>query len=80
MSAPRPFETVPFQPLGSICNIKQLLYICKNLKTVSSIWDAQVCIYVNCACALAETLKLRFRAIFFPGYMLVRIDTTFAQS
>ena len=48
-------------------------------------WDAQGCIYDNCACALAETLKLRFRAIFkvtifFLGYMLVRIDTTSAQS
>ena len=46
-------------------------------------WDAQVCIYDNCACALAETLKLRFRAIVkviisFLGYMLVRIVTTFA--
>ena len=27
-------------------------------------WDAQVCIYDNCACALVETPKLRFRAIF----------------
>ena len=24
-------------------------------------WDAQLCIYDNCACALAKTLKLRFR-------------------
>ena len=64
MSAPRPFETDPFHPLGSTCNIKQLLYIYKNLQVISSMWDAQVCIYDNCACALAETLKLRFRAIF----------------
>ena len=47
-------------------------------------WDAQVSIYDNCACALAETLKLRFIAtfkviFFFQGYMLVRIDTTFVQ-
>ena len=27
-------------------------------------WDAQVCVSKNCACALADTLKLRFRAIF----------------
>ena len=27
-------------------------------------WDAQVCVYANCACALAETLKFRFKAIF----------------
>ena len=44
-------------------------------------WDAQACIYDNCACALAETFKLRFRAtfksynFFFLGYILVRIDT-----
>ena len=85
MSAPRPFETDPFHPLGSICYIQQLLYIYKNLPVISPMWDAQVCINDNCACALAETLKLRFRAIFkvtifFLGYMLVRIDTTFAQS
>ena len=86
MSAPKPFETDPFHPLGSICNIKQLLYICTNLPVISCMWDAQVCIYDNCACDLAETLKLRYRGIFkvmiffFLGYMLVRIDTTFAQS
>ena len=48
-------------------------------------WDAQVCIYDNCACALAETLKLRSRAIFkvinfVLGFMAVRINTIFAQS
>ena len=64
MSAPRPFETDPFHPLGSICNIKQLLYICTNLPVISSMWDAQVCIYDNCACDLAETLKLRYSGIF----------------
>ena len=85
MSAPRPFETDPFLPLGSIYNIKQVLYIYRNLLVISSMWDAQVRIYDNCACALAETFKLRFRAIFkviifVLGYMLVRIDATFAQS
>ena len=87
MSAPRPFETDPFHPLGSICYIRQLLYIYKNLSVISSMWDAQVCIYDNCACALTETLTLRFRANFkviflFPrvlGCMLVRIDTKFPR-
>ena len=65
MSAPRPFETDPFHPLGSICTIKQFLYIHTNLQVISSMWDAQVCIYDNYACALAETIKLRFGAIFF---------------
>ena len=64
MSAPRPFETDPFHPLGSIYNTKQVVYICNNSRVISSIWEAQVCIFDNCACALAETLKLRFRAIF----------------
>ena len=81
MSAPRPFKTDPFHPLGSICNIKKHLYICKNLPVISSMWDAKEYIYANCACALAQTLKLRLRAIFkvmyfffFVGYMLVRIE------
>lgn len=45
-------------------------------------WYAQVSVYDNCACAVAETLKLGFRAIskFFLGYMLVRIETTFTES
>ena len=58
MSAPRPFERDPFHPLGSICNRKQLLYICKNLPVISSMWDAQVYTYDICARALAESLKL----------------------
>ena len=42
-------------------NIKKLLYICKTLQVTSSMWYAQASIYDNCACALAETLKLRFK-------------------
>ena len=64
MLAPRPFETDPFHPIGSISNIYQLLYIYKNLLVISSMWDAQACIYDNCASAFAETLKSRFRATF----------------
>ena len=37
---PKPFET-PFHPLGSICNIEQVLYISF---TSQFLWDAQVCI------------------------------------
>ena len=66
MSAPRPFETDPFHPLGSICNIEQLLYICKNLPVISSMWDTQVCKYDNCACALAEPLQIKVQSPFFP--------------
>ena len=56
MSAPRPFETDSFHLLGSICNIKQLLYICKNLPVISSMWDAQVCIEGN---ALEFTVEIQ---------------------
>ena len=34
MSAPRPFETDPFHPLGSICNIKQLQYTATSKNVV----------------------------------------------
>ena len=73
MSAPRPFETDPFHPLGSICTIKQFLYIHTNLQVISSMWDAQVCIYDNYACALAETIKLRFGAIFEVIILFLRV-------
>ena len=37
-------------------------------------WDAQVCIYDNYACALAETLELvRFRAIFEVIIFFIRV-------
>ena len=42
MSAPRPFETDPFHPLGSIYYIKQLPYICEKIPVISSMWDAEV--------------------------------------
>ena len=63
-SAPKPIETDPLHPLGSICDIKQLPYICMILPVISFMWDAQVWIYDNCACGLTETLKWRFKAIF----------------
>ena len=39
-------------------------------------WDVLVCIYNNCACALGETPKLRFRAIFkvIIAFPMVRAD------
>ena len=68
MSAPRPFETDPFHPLRSIYNIKQVVYICNNLRVISSIWEAQVCIFDNYACALAETLKFKKVQSHFLSY------------
>ena len=54
MSAPRPYGTDPFHPLGSISNMKQLLYIYNSVQVISSIWYVQVLEYDNCACALTE--------------------------
>ena len=54
MSAPRPYGTDPFHPLGSISNMKQLLYIYNSVQVISSMWYVQVLEYNNCACALAE--------------------------
>ena len=38
MSAPRPCERDPFQPIGSTCNNKQFLYMCKSGSVMSSMW------------------------------------------
>ena len=82
MSTPRPFETDPFHPHGSNYNIQQLIHTYENLPVISSMWDAQVCTYDNCACALTETFKLRFGAIFKVIFLLgsMLVPTIFAQS
>ena len=54
MSAPRPYGTDPFHPLGSISNIKQFLYIYNSVPVISSMWCVQMFVYDNCACALTE--------------------------
>ena len=58
MSAPRPYETDPFHPLGSILNIKHFLYIGKSVPVISSMWYVQlrmcVCVYDIYACAFVE--------------------------
>ena len=56
MSAPRPYETDPFHPLGSIYNMKQFLYIYNSVPVISSMWYVQMFVYDNCACALTENL------------------------
>ena len=45
MSAPRPYGTDPFHPLGSITNIGQFLYIYNSLPVISSIWYVQMFVY-----------------------------------
>ena len=69
MSAPRPYETDPFHPLGSITNMKQFLYIYNNVPVISSMWYAQMFVYDNCACALTENSnddRDSFRKSFSP--------------
>ena len=55
MSAPRPFGTDPFHPLGSVSNMEQFLYIYNSLTVISSMWYVQMFVYDNCACALNLT-------------------------
>ena len=54
MSAPRPYETDPFHPLGSISYMKQFLYIYKSVPVIFSMWYAQMFVHDSCACALTE--------------------------
>ena len=56
MSAPRPYWTDPFHPLSSTCSNQRVLYICKSLLVISSMWYVVQFVFDNCACALAETL------------------------
>ena len=42
MSAPRPYVTDPFHPLGSISNMKQFLYIYNSVPVISSMWYVQM--------------------------------------
>ena len=44
MSAPRPHDTDPFHPLGSICYIESFLYICQSVPVTSSKWYVKVCL------------------------------------
>ena len=84
MSAPRPYGTDPFHPLGSISNMKQFLYIYNNVLVISSMWYVQVFVYDNCACALTESSNYdpeSFLKSFFPlRYMWVRIEISFLQN
>ena len=55
MSAPRPYGTDPFHPLGSVSNMEQFLYIYNSVTVISSMWYVQMFVYDNCACALNLT-------------------------
>ena len=84
MSAPRPYETDPFHPLGSISNMKQFLYIYNSVPVISSMWYVQTFLLDYCACALTENSNYdpkSFLKSFFPlRYMLVCIETSFLRN
>ena len=42
MSAPRPYVTNPFHPVGSICTIASFPYICQRFPVTSSKWYVKV--------------------------------------
>ena len=67
MSAPRPYVTDPFHPLGSTCNNKSFLYINQSEPAISSKWYVKVCLGTGGICQLrmcfSETLSPRLRTI-----------------
>ena len=68
MSTPRSYVTDSFHPLNRIQNQQQYLYIRHSALVISSIWCTRRvfvvrCVFDNCACARAETLFPRVRAI-----------------
>ena len=80
MSAPRPYETDPFHPLGSISYIKQFPYIYNSVPVISSMWYVQMFVYDNCACALIET-QIMIPSHFSPKLRAgVHLNILFAES
>ena len=58
MSAPRPYETDPFHPLGSISNIKQFLYMYNSVPVISDMWYVQVYLYMKTAHVLLQKTQI----------------------
>ena len=80
MPVPRPYLTDPFHSLSSILIQQQFLYIRGDVLIISSNWYLKGYLegfrLDNCACALAETLISRFRAIikvFFSSILYVDV-------
>jgi len=57
MSAPRPYGTDPFHPLGSIYNMKQFLYIYNSVPVISSMWYVQS-LFMTIAHALSQKTQI----------------------
>ena len=73
MSAPRPYETDPFRPLGSIINTGLFLYKCQSSGYFFYVLRRSVSVYDNCACA-EPILKL---SCFSYGLTVYRIIACF---
>ena len=81
MSAPRPYGTDPFHPLGSISTMKQFLYIYNSVPVISSMWYVKMFVYGNCACALTENSNYDPEIFFSPKVnILVCIETSFLRN
>ena len=84
MSAPRPYGTDPFHPLGSISNMKQFPYIYNSVSVISSIWYVQMFVDDNCACALTENSNYDpesfLKSFFSLRFMLVCIETSILRN
>ena len=84
MSAPRPSETDPFHPLGSITSTPQFrIYIQKCTRYFFHVVRLVWCAFRNCACALTGTLTLRFFVISKAILTSIRFcwcDMTFAHA
>ena len=64
MSAPRPYETDPFHPLGSISNMIQFLYIYNSVPVISSMWYVQLCLYMTIAHVLSQKAQIMIASHF----------------
>ena len=65
-SVPRPYETEPFNPVGSVCPIKSLTYQYWSLPVTASKWYVKVCLsgnYLTSVHVLIKATSLRFRTI-----------------
>ena len=86
MSAPRPFVTDPFHPLGSIRSNESFPYICQSVPVTTSKWYVKVCLGKMCISQLRmrshRNIESRFSrivvVILSPTlYMLTRIDAKY---
>ena len=77
MSAPRPYETDPFHPLGSISNMNNF-YIYTIVYQLFLPCGTYKCLYMTIAHVRSQKTQIMIPSHFFPlRYMLVCIETCF---